>query len=305
MNAAPDNWFVTRPLGRGVHLIAEPGHVCSWLVTGRERALLIDSGLGVASIATVVAELTDLPVTLVNTHYHFDHVGGNHEFADIAIHALGVECLRRPLRDEYLSAYMRLTTDRLRVSSRYEDLHERLFEMDAPEELTMRALPSGFDPAAWSIRPSRASTVLEDGDVIDLGGRALTVIHTPGHSPDGISLLDEKSGLLFPGDVVQGRGGWIYAHFEDSDAAQLAASVERLRALEDELDTIFFCHWPWPTVESDLLSSIADDVRRAVEGELPEVTVCDVLGNSVRQARGAACTLSLPTDVLAPSLTVT
>lgn len=299
-----DKWFVTRALDHGVHLIAEPGHVCSWLITGEKRAMLVDSGMGIASMAALVAGLTDLPIILVNTHYHFDHIGGNHEFTDIAIHALGADQLQRMPRAECLAGYMRWTTDRLQVASRYEQLHQELFEMDTPDELVLRSLPADFDPAKWSIRSSSASTILQDGDIIDLGGRAIRVIHTPGHSPDGISLLDERAGMLFTGDVVQCRAGCVYAHFDDSDPGQLLASVERLSALEGKLHAIFFPHWPWPSTETGLLGDIAVDVRRAVHGELPEVIARDDVGNSMRLACGTACTVSLRDAVPPPSLTV-
>lgn len=285
-------------------MIAEPGHVCSWLIIGGERAMLVDSGMGIGSMATVVASITELPVILVNTHYHFDHIGGNHEFADIAIHALGARHLQLTPRAECLAGYMRWTTDRLQVASRYGQLHQQLFEMDIPEELTLRSLPANFDPARWSIRPSSASIILEDGDVIELGGRTISVIHTPGHSPDGISLLDEPSGLLFTGDVVQCRAGCIYAHFDDSDPDALLGSVERLSALDGNLHAIYFPHWPWPIAETRLLREIAADVRRAVNGELPEVISRDDVGNAMRLACGAACTVSLRDAVPPPSLTV-
>jgi glyoxylase-like metal-dependent hydrolase (beta-lactamase superfamily II) len=298
-----DDWFVTRDVGSGVHLITEPNHVCCWLVVGTERAALIDSGLGVGSIGGVVAGLTELPVTVVNTHYHFDHVGGNREFDDIAIHALGEEQLRRPVRGEYLAAYMRLTLERLRMADRYEELFALVCDTAAPPELILRSLPAGFEAAHWSIAPSRASTLLEDGDVVDLGHRTLRVIHTPGHSPDGISLLDERSGLLFTGDAVQYRGGYVGAHWEDSDPVRLASSVERLSALDGDVQMLFFPHWPWPTSDRSLLREAAADVRRAVAGDLPEVTTEDVVGNRMRLARGDAIGISLREGAPPPSLT--
>jgi len=69
-------------------------------------------------------------------------------------------------------------------------------------------LPPGFDAKAYSTRPFQITHWLHDGDKIDLGGRTLQVIGTPGHTPDAIALLDQKNGLLFTGDTFM-RGRFI------------------------------------------------------------------------------------------------
>jgi hypothetical protein len=83
---AGDEWFTVYAVSPGVFAINEPRQyegVTSFLVTGSQRAVLFDSGLGVAAIRAVVRRLTPLPVTVVNSHTHFDHVGGNREFDDV------------------------------------------------------------------------------------------------------------------------------------------------------------------------------------------------------------------------------
>jgi metal-dependent hydrolase (beta-lactamase superfamily II) len=90
-----DDWFEIRELGDGIHLIAEPGHVNSFLVSGTTTALLFDSGMGIAPIVDVVQELTELPLIVVNSHDHLDHRGGNASLLnhprliDIAVHPNG------------------------------------------------------------------------------------------------------------------------------------------------------------------------------------------------------------------------
>ncbi len=88
------SWFATREHQPGVWVVAAPPHVNCFLVAGRERAILIDTGLGIGDIGGAVAALTDLDVAVVNTHHHWDHSGGNGGFDDIAIHELGAEKLR-------------------------------------------------------------------------------------------------------------------------------------------------------------------------------------------------------------------
>ncbi len=78
-----EDWFDVRRVGPGVFSITETRQyegVTSFLIVGAGRAVLFDSGLGVVPISGVVERLTALPVTVLNSHTHFDHVGGNGEF---------------------------------------------------------------------------------------------------------------------------------------------------------------------------------------------------------------------------------
>ena len=62
-------------------------------------------------------------------------------------------------------------------------------------------LPAGFDPKTYSVKPFHITNWIHDGSKIDLGGRVLQVISTPGHTPDSISLWDAQNKLLFTGDM--------------------------------------------------------------------------------------------------------
>jgi glyoxylase-like metal-dependent hydrolase (beta-lactamase superfamily II) len=86
MSDVAGDWFKVRAIAPGVFAISEPRQyegITSLLVVGSEKAVLFDSGLGVARIGEVVRKLTTLPVTVINSHTHFDHVGGNRGFADV------------------------------------------------------------------------------------------------------------------------------------------------------------------------------------------------------------------------------
>ena len=165
-------WFAVQKVASGVWLIAEPGHVNSWLVEGRERAVLIDTGLGIAAIRPVVEGLTRRPVSVVNTHAHFDHVGGNNEFADVAIHELGLAKLRQGVPPERLTAYLAYMRELIASANRYRELDQRFFFLidDASDP---RPLPSDFKDENWRIGPSDAKSFVREGESIDLGGRAL------------------------------------------------------------------------------------------------------------------------------------
>jgi mRNA-degrading endonuclease YafQ of YafQ-DinJ toxin-antitoxin module len=80
------DWFKVYEVGEGVYAIAEPYNyqeVISYLIIGSQKALLFDSGMGMSSISETVKELTNLPVTVLNSHTHYDHIGGNSEFETI------------------------------------------------------------------------------------------------------------------------------------------------------------------------------------------------------------------------------
>ena len=74
------DWFETEKIGEGLFRISEPRHyeeTNCYLVEGSERALLIDSGLGVGDIGSVVKKLTVKPLAVVASHVHWDHIGGH------------------------------------------------------------------------------------------------------------------------------------------------------------------------------------------------------------------------------------
>src|SRR4030081_1027023 len=218
-------WFDVRELERGVPLVSEPYHVNSFLVQGQTSAVLLDTGLGVANIRAIAEELTDKPLLVVNSHYHFDHTGGNPLFDEIAIHREGAPLLERQAPDGLAEGYMAYTKRLLEAWGPFKKADDLFFHLITAERL-IRPLPDGFDPTTYRIVPTRATRLLEDGDVLDLGGRKLEVLHTPGHSPDCICLFDETNGLLFGGDTINTVP--IYAQLEDSNLDHFASSTSRL-----------------------------------------------------------------------------
>ena len=156
-----DTWFEVYKVRPGVFAIYEPRQleeVISYLVIGRDRAVLLDTGMGISNIQAVVVGLTKLPVNVVNSHTHNDHVGDNWRFSDV----YGMD------------------TDFTRANARgsKEDAQAEL----APGEIC-GALPAGFDAKAYATKPFHITHWLHDGDTMDLGGRTLKVIGTPGIHP--------------------------------------------------------------------------------------------------------------------------
>lgn len=275
-------WFAVDRLAPGVWRLAEPGHVCSWLVEGDERAALIDTGCGIAPIRPVVESLTERPVLVVNTHHHFDHVGGNHEFDEIAIHELGAAGLEQPVPHDVLKQYLRYARQLVAAYSRYAELDGRFFHL-LERQHEVRPLPPHVEWDGWQIRPSRATQTLRDGDTVELGGRALRVMHTPGHSPDCISLELAEERLLFGGDTV--NTGPVYAHAEDSDLERFAESLEWLAGLSERFSRVFCSHFLRTEVAPAFLRVQAGAFRAVLAGDVELRPAVDCVGRPALEAR--------------------
>lgn len=274
-------WHEARQVSRGIWSIAEPSHVTMWLIEGQERAVLLDTGLGISRVRPVVEQITSLPILVVNTHYHFDHVGGNVEFEQTTIHEAGAELITEPVPRELLDRYLAYTQELISASKQLRAIDHHYFHlMDSDSE--PRPLPADFDPAAWTIAPQAPTRVLVEGDLLDLGGRQLRVLHTPGHSGDSICLLDDASGILFGGDTI--NTGPLYAQFHDSDVETFAKSSARLAELKDDVSMIAVNHFGRTTAAPYLLQEIADGFDQLLAGKAPLGESADCLGDKVIEA---------------------
>ena len=275
------DWFATRELQPGPFLVTEPGHVNEFLIPGDGRAILFDSGLGIGDVRRVVESLTDRDVLVVNSHYHFDHIGGNHLFSEIAIHEAGVEPLGQPVPAEWLTAYTEYAQGMLERFKVFRDVDERYFRVLAPE-ITLRPLPDDFDPKAWTIVPTVPTRTLGDGDRLDLGGRVLRVIHTPGHTPDCICLLDERSGELFAGDTL--CTGPLYLHLPDSSVLDAAASTTRLaKEFLPEVTVVYVAHMLRYATDPHLIVETADALQAIVDGAASARQGIDIFSATVTE----------------------
>jgi glyoxylase-like metal-dependent hydrolase (beta-lactamase superfamily II) len=231
-------WFEIYRIRPGVFALYEPKQfeeVISYLIVGQKRAVLFDTGLGAGKVSAVVARLTMLPVTVINSHTHFDHVGGNAEFKDIWNRDL-------PYTRKNMSG------------------QPNVYSRDAlaPERLC-GPMPSGTDTKSYSIRPWKNSHWLRDHEQVDLGGRVLEVIFTPGHTPDSVALLDRGNGLLFTGDNFY--PGPIYLFVPETNFAAYTRSVKMLAELEPQIKLLLPQH-NLPVAEPVFLTRLADAVEQ-------------------------------------------
>ena len=284
-------WFATRELPDRVFLVAEPAHVNSFLVVGTDRAVLVDSGLGIGRVRPVVEALTDRPVSVVNTHYHWDHVGGNEEFEDSAIHELGEKPLGEGASGEELQPYLAFIDFVTENEPAFREIDEQIFGFQA-DETTPRSLPEEFDPGTWRLAPCTPTRLLRDGDQIDLGGRSLRVIHTPGHTPDSICLFDERAGALFGGDTI--NTGAIYGHMTDSSLEAFTASTARLGEMAGDVRAVYVAHASRYQMDSRFLIEVARGFAEIGEGTAAWRDNTDLFGDPVREAYFSTFSIFLP-----------
>jgi glyoxylase-like metal-dependent hydrolase (beta-lactamase superfamily II) len=284
------DWFEVRDLGEGFQLIAEPGHVNSFLVTGSESALLFDSGMGIAPIGAVVRELTDLPLIVVNSHDHLDHRGGNASLLGdpgllaIAAHPLG----RHDVVDE---SFLRPYEDAMR--SVYAD-YLRYLALDRQNFFVSSALPHMRpmpELSTWHVPAVAPSRLLADGESIDLGSRVLRVLHTPGHAPDAICLYDEATGVLLSGDTILAAAYWL--HGDDADLAAFASSTQRLAELAPS--RVLVAHNLLVELPGRSAATVAEAAERVLQGDSEPLADKDLLGRPVdRHEFGGVVILTAP-----------
>jgi glyoxylase-like metal-dependent hydrolase (beta-lactamase superfamily II) len=275
-----DPWFAVRQVTRDLWMIAEPGHVVSWLYAGSERAVLVDSGTGIMPIRPLVERLTDRPVILVNTHYHFDHVGGNAAFGERLAGVRGGPLLARGTPPDLLRRYLAGFPAAIAEARARTAKEPGAFALTPETEL--RDFPASFDPHSWSPGGVPATALLREGETIDLGDRLLRVIDTPGHSPDGICLFDERDGILFAGDTLM--EGALYAHYDESSLPDLLASARKLAALEAPVHAICAGHIPRAVAETSLIAETVDALSQVLDGA-PYRLGRDIFGYVVRETR--------------------
>ena len=213
------DWFHVYQAAPGVFALIESDQfqeAISYLIVGDTAALMFDTGIGVLPIRPVIEELTKLPVTVVNSHSHYDHVGGNHEFARV------------------LSMDTPFT--RMKMAGRP---HDGLASEVAATSFCHGA-PAALDTATFRSLPWKSSGMIRDGTRIDLGGRVVEIVGAPGHTPDGIALLDRANGLLFTGDNFYDSTIWLYSRETSLD--DYVASMTKLVALAPQLKQLLPAH---------------------------------------------------------------
>jgi glyoxylase-like metal-dependent hydrolase (beta-lactamase superfamily II) len=208
-----EDWFEVYQVASDLFVFCEPRHYENTIVSlliGQQKALLIDTGCGIGDLRRAVQEVTDKPVTVINTHTHSDHLGSNGQFDEIAMfdHALS-----RRVAEHGVS-------------------HETLMTELLAENLVTESWPRGFDRNSFAIPPFHVGHWLRDGERINVCDRDFEVIHTAGEAPDHICLLDRTDRILFCGDIL--LHGPVWTHLEGGSLKDLVASYRKLMRFFDD-----------------------------------------------------------------------
>lgn len=199
------DWFTVEEIDSQTFAISEYKHweeTHCYLLCGREKAVLIDTGLGVSNIREIADSLTKLPVMAVTTHIHWDHIGGHKYFENIAVHEM---------EKDWLSVKFPIP---LQV------VKNNLTKVPCN-------FPSEFDIDAYRVFQGEPQRILHDGDWLDLGGREIQVIHTPGHSPGHCCFYEPGRKYLYSGDLIY--KGCLYAFYPTTDPQLFYHSVKRVQ----------------------------------------------------------------------------
>jgi glyoxylase-like metal-dependent hydrolase (beta-lactamase superfamily II) len=182
------SWYAIETISPGIRRITEP-NVHSFFsanmfhVAGRDADLVIDFGMGLASLRDALALDPTKPVIAFATHAHVDHVGSLHEFDMRLGHAAEAEGFAT-MPDEITLAHL------------FRSLPDPVLRLPTPE----------WSAASYRLRPAPLTRLIGEGDLVDLGDRLFRVLHLPGHSPGGLALLDERDGTFFSGDAIYDGG---------------------------------------------------------------------------------------------------
>lgn len=193
--------------------INEFGMDAMFLLEGKEKSLLIDTGTGMFNIPETLAMLTSKPVVVALTHGHVDHAGGISQFPEVYIHPADMamaKSISRAERLDYLAMMMAQSYG--------------LYDL-GPDDL---------------VTGSYETALLPLDDVIALGDRDIEVIHTPGHTQGGVSFLDKKTRLIFSGDAC--NQNTLLAGNKESTISDLLETARKIQSLEPYYDRNYNGH---------------------------------------------------------------
>lgn len=204
------SWFDVEKIDDTTYMISEYGHpekVHSYLLVDESCACLIDTGLGIGNIKEVTDSITNLPIKVITTHVHWDHIGGHGLFNEIYVHKEEADWLRNG---------MPRTLEQIRG-----------FVLEEP---ITKPFPHGFNINNYYPYKGEPAGELKDNHIIKLDKRELRIIFTPGHSPGHICIFEEERGYLYTGDLIY--KGILYAFLPESQPVVYMESVQKIGRLK-------------------------------------------------------------------------
>lgn len=234
-----DDYFTLQEVAPNTFAIGEPRYYqqnFNYLIIGDERALLFDAGPGIRDVRSVAEALTDKPIVFLPSHFHYDHVGNEITFDEIAVVDL---------------PYIRENADGNQLTLGRSE-HLGFFE--------------GIDAPTWEV-----DHWWPVGHEIELGNRSLTLLYTPGHTTDSVSLWDKASGIVFSGDYLYPAE--LYAFLPNSSMTDYLATSESLLASLPPNIVFFGAHRSGPPGAPRQGLPDLVDLKRSLEGIRDGTTV--------------------------------
>jgi len=203
-----DDYYTIQKIDERTFAIGEPRYYqlnFNYLILGDSRAIIFDAGTGQRDIRRVVESLTDLPITFIPSHLHYDHIGNEVVFEKTAL--VDLPHLRKRATDNKLPL------------TRFEHLGE---------------------VEGYSLPELKISEWLIPNETIDLGDRLLLVLYTPGHTQDSISLFDQEAGYLFSGDFLY--PGQLYGFLPNSNMGDYLQGAQTIESVSENRLRVFGAH---------------------------------------------------------------
>lgn len=239
------NWFEVYQLTHNTFAIYEPNQwqeAISYLLIGSEKALLVDTLQGIGDLKAIIDQLTDLPVLVINTHSHFDHVSGNYQFDTI----YGVD---KPFA---------LTN----AKGHGNEVNARWLTADT----FWQNIPASFSFETYENKPYQINRFVSDGETIDIGERLIEMVFIPGHSTDSIFLIDKKNRMMLTGDSFYPAP--IYLFFEESSFKDYVNSVQLMLDYQADVDFLLPGHNE-TMLPVDYLTKLSAATKTVIEGKAP------------------------------------
>lgn len=233
-------WYKVKQIDEVTYVISETHHweeTNIYYLIGEKFNLVIDTGTGLFKLRKLLEQIDDKEIHVITTHTHWDHIGNHDEFEHIMVHELDKDWIIKGIPIPIKFIRMNLIKD-------------------VPKEL----IPENFVLEDYELFRTDKVKTITDGETIDIGGREIGIIHTPGHSPGHISLYEQNRGYLYTGDILY--KGRMYCNYESTDPKSYYNSVNKLYELRESITQIHTGHHK-PLLEPEYLAKLMEIMEEA------------------------------------------
>ncbi len=261
---ANKNYYSVERITPSTLKISEQDMLSMYLVMGSERACLIDTGYGLGDLTGLIASLTDLPVTVVNTHGHVDHTLGNHLFSCALMNRADARLYEQHTSPEEVRGMLNSEEGR------------RLLHLAKTDDEINRLDADSFKPC-----PVKA---LRDGDFLNLGNKKLEVMLMPGHTAGSIILIDRSERVVYSGDAII-EHPWLFLDESLSPQVYLD-SLKRAKKHLEGIELIYNGHFAWHPMKVADIDGMIDGMQSIIDGKAEGVPFTNFAGSGLEYTFG-------------------